>query len=230
MAWLRQFLRQFLRAGILLSMLVAAYLIAALAGAMVPGPRADHSGPPEIEIRLVAGPIHYDFLLPLTDEVRARFAFADSVGVAVSHPDARWLVVGWGAREFYTSVGSYGDVGPGAIFWSVLGDTSVMRLGAAGEIGTSVGVKKLRLSREQFTALLAALEAGFQRDAAGSPILLDGTHLSPNDAFYEAKGGFHIARNCNVWVGEVLRAAGLRFGIWTPTPFAVRLSLWRFAE
>lgn len=33
-------------------------------------------------------------------------------------------------------------------------------------------------------------------------------------------------RTCNVWVGERLRRAGLPFGNWTPTPQAVRLSLW----
>ncbi len=227
---IRRLLRLMLRGALVLAGAITLYLAAAVAGALIPGPRAAIDGAPEIEIALAEGPIHYDFLLPLTPEVRSRFGFAEQAGVAVADPDARWLVVGWGAREFYTSVGSYGDVSAAALFWGVVGDASVMRLGAVGEIGNPEAVATLRLSRPQFEALLAALDAGFRRDATGAPIVLDGVHLGANDGFYEGTGGFHLGRTCNVWVSEVLRAAGLRFGIWTPTPYAVRLSLWRFGD
>jgi hypothetical protein len=44
--------------------------------------------------------------------------------------------------------------------------------------------------------------------------------------FYRAKGRFNILHTCNAWTGEVLRAAGIRFGLWTPTTQAVKLGLW----
>ena len=76
----------------------------------MPGPRAQLL--PEdatIEIGLIAGPIHYDLLLPLTPEIRSRFAFANKDGVGVDNPRAGWLFAGWGAREFYRAVGAYSD-------------------------------------------------------------------------------------------------------------------------
>ena len=76
-----------------------------LIGALVPGSRARLL--PEdaaIEIGLIAGPIHYDLLLPLTPEIRSRFAFANKDGVAVDNPRAGWLFAGWGAREFYRAL------------------------------------------------------------------------------------------------------------------------------
>ena len=50
---------------------VAAYLLAATLGALVPGATGsvEPSTPGDpVDIRLVAGPIHYDMLLPLTPE------------------------------------------------------------------------------------------------------------------------------------------------------------------
>lgn len=50
--------------------------------------------------------------------------------------------------------------------------------------------------------------------------------FTDTDAFFPAVGPFNLTRTCNVGVGERLRAAGLPFGAWTPTPQSVRLSLW----
>ena len=77
------------------------YLVFGLFGGLVPGAVANVHGGPVVEIGLARGPIHYDFLLPLTDDIRQRFAFAEAAGVPISHPKAKWVVVGWGARQFY---------------------------------------------------------------------------------------------------------------------------------
>ncbi len=47
------------------------------------------------------------------------------------------------------------------------------------------------------------------------------------DGFYSAVGRFHVLSTCNDWVGQKLADAGLAFGVWTPTPYGVTLSLWR---
>jgi hypothetical protein len=53
---------------------------------------------------------------------------------------------------------------------------------------------------------------------------LDG--FSMTDVFYSAVGRFHVLSTCNVWVGQKQADAGFGLGIWTPTPYAVTLSLW----
>lgn len=81
----------------------------------------------------------------------------------------------------------------------------------------------MRLSREQYTALLAEITAS----AAAPPVGLEVQGHRPTSGFVEAVDRFHIARTCNTWVGRVLRASGVPVGAWTPTPYALRLSLWR---
>lgn len=87
----------------------------------------------------------------------------------------------------------------------------------------------LTLSDAQYARLLDRIEASFSRDAQGAPMALGA--VGPwGEVFYHSPERFHLFHTCNVWLGEVLRAAGQPFGRWTPTTYAVRLSLWRFAS
>ncbi|MDM8164873.1 TIGR02117 family protein [Roseovarius sp.] len=211
--------------------LVAAYLLAAVAGALIPGPLQDApetAGPP-VTIRLVSGPIHYDFLLPLTPETRAAFAPLARHGLPLDAPGAAWLIVGWGAREFYTTTGSYADLSAAAIWRSFTGDASVLRVDVAGPLRAGLDLPALALTAGQYSQLLAAISGSFRHDETGAPIPLATPGFGPTDRFFAAHGRFDILRTCNTWVAAMLRAAGLRFGAWTPTPYAVTLSLARFA-
>ena len=212
--------------GVTPVLVIALYLLAAVLGGLVPGAHAAIEGGADVRIGLAKGPIHYDFLLPATPETRARFAFAENAGVPVFHPDAAWLIVGWGGRAFYTSVGTYHDISARAVWLGVTGDRSVMHLDAVGQIGSPPGVSYIWLSAAQYSALIDAIIGSFALET-GQPVLLPDLGQNDTDAFYAGRGGFNILHTCNVWVGDMLRKAGVAFGGWTPTTWAVRLSLWR---
>ncbi len=205
---------------------ILCYLLAALAGGLIGNGHAAHTG--DTRIGLVIGGIHTDLLIPLTPAVRAQFDFAADSGVPVTALDAEWLLVGWGAHEFYTTAGTYADITAHAVWTGVTGDDSVMRLDAYGRLDDFSGISMVALDATQFAALIDALTATFAQGADGRPIPLVHPGFSSTDQFYAAKGPFNILRTCNVWVGETFAAAGIPFGRWTPTPFAVRAALWRF--
>lgn len=212
----------------LIAVPVALWLIAALIGAIVPGRHADlPDSPDQIEIRLVSGPIHYDFLLPLDAPTRAHFAFLDQSDLPLDHANANasWLLLGWGARTFYTTTGSYKDVSAAAVLRGVFGDTSVMRVDVLPSLGQDGPWASLRLSQPEYQALLTAISDSLARDPHGKALMLDHPGFSSTDRFFEAMGHFNILRTCNVWVGEILRAAGQPFGVWTPTPYSVSTAL-----
>ena len=54
-------------------------LTGSLMGAMIPNGVQRAVDPPVHKVHLIAGPIHYDFLLPLTPETRAAFAVAGAI-------------------------------------------------------------------------------------------------------------------------------------------------------
>lgn len=200
------------------------YAGAATVGALLSGASAALPSGSENLIGLVRGPIHYDFLLPLSADLRARYGFAEAAGVPVRNPQAEWLLVGWGAAGFYTTARSYADISVAAVARAVTGDAAVLHLDVAGDVSHVDGIAYLTLSDGQFAALLTAIDASFQHDQTGAALALP-QHFGPHDAFFAAKGRFHLFHTCNDWLGETLRAAGVPFGAWTPTPQAVALAV-----
>jgi len=217
-------MRRWLRhaAGLLVG-LPLLYLLAAVAGALIPGPVAqiDGASGPRTEIGLIAGPIHYDLLLPATPETRAALGFAVAADVPIEATGVEHILIGWGARDFYTSAGSFAQMELGPIWRAVTGDASVLRIDVFGPIDPQADYARLSLSAAQYDALLQAIAA----TATETPVT--GAGHTPTDGFVEAQGRFHIFRTCNTWISDMLRAAGVPMGAWTPTPYSVRLSLWR---
>ena len=214
-----------LRGATLILALPLLYLAAGLIGALLPGTHDPAPGTPTERIGLLRGPIHYDFLLPLTPALRATFAFASADGLPVQDPSAKWLIVGWGAEAFYTTTGSYGDLNAFAVWKALTGDAAVLRLDVAGEIdpdATIPGLHWLDLPPAALDRLAGAIAA----DLTPVPQVMPGLSLGGSDSFYRARGRFNPGRTCNVWLGEMIRAAGLPFGRWTPTPQAVDAALW----
>ncbi len=201
------------------------YFSVATVGAMIPGTYADLPSGTENLVGLVRGPIHYDFLIPLSPETRTHFAYAEDAGVPVYNPDAEWLVLGWGAEGFYTTTGTMADMSAGTVLRAAWGDAAVIRLDVAGNVQGVPGLSFITLSDPQFAALLSAIDASFQQDQTAMPIPLPYDGFTSTDAFFAARGDFNLFHTCNAWVGETLRAAGVPFGIWTPTPQAVSFSL-----
>lgn len=151
------------------------------------------------------------------------FSFLERAGVPINHPDAAWLVVGWGARDFYTQTGSYSDLSLRPIWRGITGDDSVLRFDVTTDEVGHIRIEKVKLSQDQFSQLVGTIRGQL---AAATPLEHPG--FTDTDAFYPATQRFHIFKTCNVWVGQQLRAAGVRFGIWTPTTFSVRLSAWLY--
>jgi hypothetical protein len=141
--------------------------------------------------------------------------------VPVGDLRAEWIMVGWGARTFYTTVGTDTDIGLAATWKGIRGDGSVLRVEALGPVRNDE-VQWVSLTEAELAALLASIEADFAPDRGPLPI------ASLRGAFFASSGRFHLFRTCTVWVGEKLRAAGLPFGRWTPTTYAVRLAIWHF--
>ncbi len=208
--------------------LIALYFVAAFVGALISGGGeghlgdADRSNSTATEVFLVAGPIHYDFLLPLTDETRDNFAELAQAGLPVLDPDARWLLIGWGAREFYTTTGTYADLSVSAVLRGIFGDDAVLRAEIFGALRTDIDLPSLRLDSQQYDRLQQAILSSFARNS-GQLVPVPG-NLSGGDRFFEAKGRFNLFRTCNTWIGDVIQTAGLRFGRWVPLPYSVTLS------
>lgn len=124
-------------------------------------------------------------------------------------PDAQYLEVGWGDRDYYQASAPGLWLALKAVFWPTPGvlrvvafDGAVERYFGAAEV-IEIGVSEPGLRR-----MLDYVRNSHELDAAGRPMAL-GPDLYGHSRFYASRERFHLFKTCNVWVATVLREAGL---------------------
>lgn len=203
-------------------------LIALIGGAILPRPfvaasQLDAGG--RHRVLVLMNPIHTDIAIPLEPQVREAFNFLLDHGQPMDAPGARYLVIGWGGREFYTQTPTWSDLKPIPLLRGLTVDRAVMHVDVAGDIPEPhPEVIGFDLDDARFAAMLERIEASFTRDASG-PIVVPGIRYGSYDAFYEGEGRFTAILGCNTWAASVLRAGGLRTGWWNPLPQSLKMSL-----
>jgi uncharacterized protein (TIGR02117 family) len=224
-------LRFIKRLILVLATLIVGLPLLAILGTLIPHPfvndPVDETGPAR-RILVVSNTIHTDIAIPADPETLATFGFLTDSGLPILHPDARWLLLGWGGRSFYMETPTLADIKLGPTFRALTIDSAVMHVAVLGEIiETDPEVMPIALSAGAYANLLAAITESFvQNHGAVEPI--DGYAFGPADKFYTAKGSFNALLGCNVWTSQMLRSAGIRTGIWNPIPYSLTLSLGLF--
>ena len=166
-----------------------------------------------------------DIAIPVTSEVRQKFTFLQHDNFPLFHPKLSYLVIGWGARGFYTSTKNLSDIGLGPVVSAVTGDSSVLHFIPSGDLSKQDGLKKLTIRQSGLNQLIESILGSIRMSDSQIPMVLPGENHGLNDLFYEAKGKFSIFSPCNVWTARMLRSAGVKTGVWTPTTYSIMMSL-----
>ena len=214
---------------LVLLLLIGVPALAVLLGAVIPHPvvfEPPGDTPLPRRILLVSNPIHTDIAISLDAQSRAALPFLAETGLPADHPDARWLLIGWGGRAFYLETPSFADIKPEPTFKALTLDRSVMHIDVLGEVDeANPMVMPIDLSEAGHVRLLSEIAASFTR-VDGKVLPIDGFALTGGDRFYEAEGSFNaIFVGCNAWTARMLRSAGVRTGLWTPMPATLAGSL-----
>ncbi|QSA98284.1 DUF2459 domain-containing protein [Methylococcus sp. EFPC2] len=127
-------------------------------------------------------------------------------------PNADYLELGWGDRDYYRA----DDPGFGAMlqaaFWS---DASVLHvIGVYGSIRQHYGgrdIVRLSLTAQGYAGLADYIHQSFVREGAArvGPI---GPGLIRNSYFYPARGHFSLLNTCNAWTARALEAGAYPMG------------------
>lgn len=124
-------------------------------------------------------------------------------------PQAEFLEVGWGARDYY--------MGRDQGFWgtlkAALGHTqSVLHVagfrGQPAEYFRGSEVIELSIPRDGFERLVRYIHDAHERAGAAAATAL-GPGLYGDSRFYPAWQQFSLLNTCNVWTARALRSAGL---------------------
>lgn len=188
------------------------FMLAAWAGSAVPRNSGWTEPQHGVEIMVETNGVHTALVLPLvTPEKDLRGIFSPSVLPLPDKPYTH-VSVGWGEREVFLNTPTWADLSP---------LTLVRILGAGGDgllhltyyvrPAPSADMRPIRLTPEQYVRLVAAIQK-----LAKAPDAPSYRGYGANDVFYDAPGRYTAANTCNQWTSDMLAAAGVRTGWWTP--------------
>lgn len=125
-----------------------------------------------------------------------------------SFPGARYLVFGWGERDYYTARHpGFGDLlravvpGPAVMLVIPLTAPPAQAFGAANVLALPVSRPGLARLLDYLWASVAKTRDGAPRRVAPGP--------ETGSIFYASTETYDIARTCNAWTAEALHVAGL---------------------
>src|SRR5262247_1442707 len=125
-------------------------------------------------------------------------------------PEALYLEVGWGDRDFYQTpqpgLGSLLQAAlksPASVLFVIEVPTTVTRYFPYADI------LEIPLSRRGLEELVRFIHATYKRDASGQTIPLGPGHNHRYSMFYLAEGDYSLFNTCNTWISKALQAAGL---------------------
>ena len=125
--------------------------------------------------------------------------------------------VGGGERDFYLETPTWADLKPQTVVAAAFGsDRTLVHVDHVPAPAPGSDVRRLVIRPAEYRRLVAYVQASLvpggerHRGYFGA------------DAFYQAHGRYSAFHTCNAWVGDALRFAGIRTGVWTPFPATVQ--------
>ena len=198
--------------------IVLAFLLAAWIGSSIPRNSDWREPAAGIEIMVETNGVHTGIVMPVVSSVKDWRETFPSAGMPrkLDGQMPTHVAIGWGEKEVLLNTPTWGDLKPAtALRIAVRGGEGVMRVGHYVRPAPSPYHRPLRLRPAEYRRLAARVEAAL-------PELAPGEERRTYDSFefgarnYDAKGRYTLANTCNQWVGDVLAAAGVEIGLWTP--------------
>jgi uncharacterized protein (TIGR02117 family) len=195
-----------------LVLIVALFALAGWIGSSIPRNSGWREPTEGIEIMVGTNGVHTELVLPLVTpekDWRSIFPAAD-----LPVPDRPFTHVGvsWGEREVFLNTPTWWDLKPMTVLRIVgVGGEGLIHASHYVRPAPSADFRPLTLTPVQYRRLVAAIERSLPQ---GKRLRHDG--YGPDDVFYDAPGEYTVSNTCNQWTSDMLAAAGVRTGWWTP--------------
>ena len=194
--------------------LPALYLLAALAGSLIPVNRGWQEPAQGTVIYVADNGVHADIIMPVAAESLDWRPLIPASDFAAADPNARWIAFGSGEQRVYLNTPTWRDLTPRTMWSALAGGNRVMHVEYVPD--PRYAVREIRLRPEEYRRLWAAIRADFALDPKGRPQRIAHPGYGPADAFYRATGKESMFRTCNTWAAGRLRLAGVRASLWPP--------------
>ena len=214
--------------GLLLTALLALpalYLVAALAGSVIPVNQDWREAFDGTTIYIADNGIHADIIMPVDSNGLSWTPLFPKHDFAQLPAGARWIAFGSGEREIYLDTPQWSDISLSTLWPALAGGARLVHVEYVSN--PDYAVRQIRLRPEEYRHLWAAIRADFAPDGNGRPKRDPHPGYGASDAFYSATGNASAVRTCNVVVADWLRLAGVKASVWPPLAPGL---IWRYRK
>ncbi|WP_248285300.1 DUF2459 domain-containing protein [Alteriqipengyuania abyssalis] len=199
------------------ALLIAGFFLAAWAGSSIPRNGGWSETETGIPIMVESNGVHTGIVMPIATPVKDwRETFPSTAQPMRSGMRPTHISVGWGDREVYRTVATWGDLKPAtALRIATRGGPAVMRVATYYRPSEDTNHRWLILREQEYARLVARIEAGLP-PIANPEDRISLTSFDPRARIYDAAGRYTPFYTCNQWVADALAAAGVEMGQWTP--------------
>ncbi len=175
--------------------------------------------PATVEAYVLGNGVHTDLVLPIRSAAIDWSQRFRPEQFRAPPPDAEFVAIGWGDREFYLHTPTWADLTARRALGALAGgNRALLHVSYLRRADFGTHAWRLPLSAARHARLVAYVRTALPDDQA---VPIAGAHYGENDAFYEANGSYDLFETCNTWTGRGLREAGVPMGRWTPFDFTV---------
>lgn len=192
--------------------LICSYFIFAFVLSIIPDhPDQEHDNLSH-SIYVKSNGVHTDVIL-LTSDLQ------HNIKNSLNQNLSTYTAFGWGDKGFYIEIPTWDDLTFGVAFNAMfLTSETAMHVTPYQRVASHW--KKVMLSNEQLSNLQNYIYDSFQlKNEVFDKIDFEG--YTPTDAFYEAKGSYHLFKTCNVWTNRALKVADVKTGLWSPMDWGI---------
>ena len=201
----------------LMSLVCMYFLAALLFGVMEIHADRDDTIPGNIPIYLMSNGIHTDIVMPMRNQIYDWNQIVNPLDTRSGQP-AQYVGIGWGDKGFYLESPTWDNLSASTAFKAVsgIGDSALHVTFFARPPMEHTDSIKIQLTPAEYERLVASILPSFRVDAQSHAMLIPNAHYHDSDAFYEARGTYHLFNTCNTWATKRLKMSGLKAVVWTP--------------
>jgi uncharacterized protein (TIGR02117 family) len=172
----------------------------------------------EVAIYIRTNGVHTDIVVPVKNSLMdwsQEIKYENAKEVDASY---NYLGMGWGDKGFYLDTPTWAELKYSTAFRAAFAlSTTAIHATFHKDIVESETCKKIMISNEQYQRLITYITNSLQKDINGHFIHIKTNSVySKTDAFYEAKGSYHMLHTCNTWANNALKSSGQKACLWTP--------------
>lgn len=175
-----------------------------------------------ISIYIKTNGVHTDLILPIKNKEKdwsKSLLFEDTIEKKIYFD---YVGFGWGDKDFYLNTPHWSDLKAStALKAACFLGSSIIHTEFYESLNENENCKKIKVSKTEYLQLVKYISDSFSYDENQNIILVQNHHYNNSDAFYEAKGKYHLFYTCNTWANQGLKAAHQKAALWTLTDFGI---------